>query len=320
MKVHSVNWIVLVTLTMLLPSLFLAVGRVEASTTSKVTLTLQDSSPRADVSPHSTGMVTIAGQIKCTVNGTVPLKVYLQAQSETGSVDVTQSNRVFNWSSGIEETENFTVTTRVPQRYSSLSTAQVTVYGYFIQRGLQYEIPPVTQIIEIEPYYDIEVDPPPPQEIEVGDFVYFPIKITNVGNAEDTYEFIYMNSEELCDEEWIRPTITPKTFLMGETRTVTVSAQAPQTWTLWRNKITPIELRILSVQSMEEGGSLRYDLTLHVRQRGSYISGFSPVFALTGVVITALVMGRRRLSNRKPPNFQSVESKDLYGKLSMNMR
>ncbi len=320
MKGHSIIWIVMAASTMLVSMLALVPEHAKASTTSTVALTLQDSPLKADVSPHNTGIVTINGQIKCTVNGTAPMRVFLQAQSNTGGTSVTSPSRIFNGSDGLQYTENFTVTTRVPQGYTSIETPKVTVSGYFIQGGLQYEIPPVSQIIEIEPYYRFDVDTPPPQEIGAGEFVYFTIKITNMGNAEDTYEFILMNCEELCDEQWVIATITPKTFMVGETKTVTVSAQAPQTWTLWKNKVTPIKLRILSQQSADEGGNVRYDLTLLVRQKGSYIPGFDTTFAFLGVVLVALVMGRGRLSNRKPTNFPCGQSKDLYGKLSMNMR
>jgi hypothetical protein len=183
----------------------------------------------------------------------------------------------------------------VPQGTTFLATPVVTISGNFVQGGLVQNINPVNQIIEIQPYYKLEVDTPPPQEIGAGEFVYFSIKITNVGNTEDTFEFIFDNLKDLQGKQWTVATITPKTYQEKETKTLTVSAQAPQTWSLWTNEVQPFNLRILSQQSLAEGGDVKYFVPLYVRQKGIYIPGFSPMFALMGIGMVAIVMGKRRL-------------------------
>jgi hypothetical protein len=140
------------------------------------------------------------------------------------------------------------------------------------------------------------VDTPPPTEIGPGEFVYFPIKMTNVANTEDTFRFEFLNLEDLTDDAWVVATITDKTLQEKETKTITVSAQAPQTWTIWRNDVTPLMLRVTSIQSEETAFIVRYDVPLFVRQKGIYIPGFSPVFALLGIGLVALVMGKRKMS------------------------
>lgn len=295
MKRLSIMLIALLTLSMFSMMTFVATEEAEASPLTIVTLSMQAEPPKVDVSPGSAGIVTMLGTVKCTKYGPDLVKVFLQGSSDFGPAPVVPSSFVFSGQAGAENTDTFSVTTRVPVGTTFTLTPAITVQGYFDQGGLRSTVNPVNQIIQIEPYYKLEVDTPPPQEIGAGEFVYFAIKITNVGNTEDTYEFIFQNLEKLQEVGWIIATITPKTFQEDDVKTITVSAQAPQTWSLWRNEVTPFNLRILSQQSADEGGNVRYDVPLYVRQKGIYIPGFSPIFLIAGLGAVALAMGKRRL-------------------------
>jgi hypothetical protein len=295
MKLRPVLMIALLTVTTLSAMMMLIPQETEASPITVVTLTLQAEPPKVDVSPGSSGIVTLQGTVYCLKYGPDQVKVNLIGSSDISAASVIPPNMVFGGAGGTEETRSFAITTRVPQGTTFTATPQVTVSGTFIQGGLNYNIPPVQQLIEILPYYKLEVDTPPPQEIGAGEFVYFSIKITNVGNTEDTYEFVFDNLKDLQDKGWTVATITPKTYIEDEVKTLTVSGQAPQTWTIWRNEVQPFNLRILSQQSAEEGGDVKYFVPLYVRQKGIYIPGFSPMFAIMGIGAVAMVMGKRRL-------------------------
>jgi hypothetical protein len=293
MKKLSIIMIAMLTFAMISTLLIIVPEKAEASPLTVVTLNVQGEPPKVDVSPGSAGIVTVAGTVTCLKYGPDQVKVFLTAQSDTGGASVIPPNVVFGGTGGSEETKSFSVTTRVPMGTTFMATPQISVTGYFVQGGLQYDIGMVTQIMEIEPYYKLQVDTPPPQEIGAGEFVYFILKITNVGNAEDTYRFEILNYEDLQDDEWILPTITDKTFTEDEIRSLEISAQAPQTWTIWRNDVTPFNLRITSTQSEETALIIRYDVPLYVRQKGIYIPGFSPMFAIIGIGIVALMMGKK---------------------------
>ncbi len=322
MKGHSVIWVVLVISTMLVSFIFLVPERARASTPSSVTLKLQDTPPKVDVSPGSVGIVKVDGTATCLKYGPDPVKVFLQGQSDIGAANVIPSRMVFTGTHGSEGTQQFSVITRVPKGLTSKSTPKVTISGYFIHGGLQYEIPPVTQIIEIKPYYRLEADIPPPQEIGADGFVDFKIKVTNIGNAENTCSFILMGMTDLMNQYWTYETVTPYpiTFMEGETRTITVRVQGPQTQTNERNKITPYNLRITSIQSEKTAFLERYDVPLHIYQKGFSIPGFSSLFAFIGIGFVALVMGKNRFSKGEPSNNLFKHPKGLYPKLSMNMR
>lgn len=295
-------------------------GSVRASPNTEVNLTLMPESSEFEWPPDRDEMMTLEGEINFTISGSEEVSVYLTAQSEVGRTHIEPSNFVFLGENGSKITSSFNVTTKVPYDFPIEDVFRVTVSGYFVQGELSYPISPVTQEIRIRPYYKIDVDPSPPQEIAPGEFVYFNLIITNKGNVEDTFEFTFQNLEDLCSDQWTIATITPKTFGIKQTQTIAVSAQAPQSWTLYRNKVQPFRLRILSQQSLEEGGNVRYDVTLFVRQRGQYIPGFSPAFALFGLLFVSLAFRKKRCSGGKIPKFRSTHPKDLYGKLSMKMR
>jgi hypothetical protein len=296
MKRRSFMAVLLLTLTMFSAMLVLIPEESEASQLTIVTISVQATPPEVDVSPGSPGIVVMNGEVRCTKYGPDPVEVYLIAASDTGGASVVPPNFVFSGSTGTTQTDTFAVTTRVPMGYTFMATPQITVSGTYSQGALSYTIPPVMQIIKILPYYKLELETPPPQEIGPGEFVYFPIKITNVGNAEDTYRFDFINLEDLTKDQWTVAPITDKTLPEDEMQQVTVTAQAPQTWTIWRNDVTPLLLRVTSIQSEETAYIVKYDIPLYVRQKGIYIPGFSPMFAILGIGVVALIMGKRRMS------------------------
>jgi hypothetical protein len=310
--------VVLTTWLALGSVLFWVPEYAEASEVSEIELTLESDPPEADVSVGSDGIVNVSGQVNCTINGTDEVKVFLWADSDIGAAFVTPSSFVFRGENGTEKHSNFTVTTRLPMGHSMSERPRVTINGYYIQNSLHYNLSNASCTIQIGPCYLIEAETPPPAEIGAGEFVYFQINITNHGNGEDIFEFILLNCP--CEKEWTVATITPKVFLAGETKTITISGQAPQTWTLWRNEVQPIHVKILSQNSAEEGGDVKFNIVLHVRQRGQYIPGFSPTFAIIGIILVSLVLRTKGWNKGKKPKKSPCHPKDLYSELPMSMR
>lgn len=293
-------------------------GFVQGSPVTNVTLSLQSGPPQGDVSPGSSGLVTILGNVTCTTNGTEEVKVILEGHSDLGSFSLFPSSFYFEGNNELLNSQSFRITLRIPQGYQPDEPLQLYITGQFIENNLTYPISDLVHTIEIQPYYNIKVDSPPPQEIGAGEFVYFNLRITNTGNREDTYEFIFDNLVDLCGQMWTIATITPKTIGVGQTQTFVVSAQAPQTWSLWRNQVQPFNLRIISQQASVTGGDVKCFVRLFVRQRGIFIPGFTPSFALFGIIFVSLVLGKKKLMDGrgKPPEYP----KDLYSELSMSIR
>lgn len=162
---------------------------VKASPFTTVNLALESDPPEVDVSPGSSGIVTMEGTVTCVKWGPDTVKVSLIAEADCGEASIVPANFVFSQSSGTEESEAFSVTTRVPNGYPYLATPAITVSGYWDQGGLRTQIAPVSQIIIILPYYKMEISVIDPIiSAAPGDNVDFNFNLYNKGNCEDIYQ------------------------------------------------------------------------------------------------------------------------------------
>jgi hypothetical protein len=267
-------------------------GRVKASPNTVVTLALQAEPPQVEVSPGSSGIVTMQGTVYCLKYGPDQVKVNLKGSSTAfGEVLVNPPNMVFGGNSGSEETRTFSITTRIPQGTTFSATPQITVSGHYIQGGIQYPITPESHFMEILPYYKIYVEAPRHKTIAPGERVSFHIQITNIGNTFDTYEFNFDNLRYLAKGRrvWQVATITPQGFLPKQTRTITVSAQKYESENEDFCKIFPFNLEIISQQSRDEGGNVKAFVPLYLRIKERFIPQLIPSLMLIGFIITTMV-------------------------------
>lgn len=314
MKIYSRVMVISLCLLMLASLIMLIPGKVEADAPCTINLGFQGPPLKVNLSPGNSSIIEINGEINCILYGAGPKKVYLFAQSTIGSASISPSFFVFNGSNGTMKSDTFIVNSRLARGYSVMNSSIITVTGYFIQDGIHYELRSISQNVEIEPYYKIEVNTPPPQEIGIGEFVSFPLRITNNGNSEDSIRIELLNCEELCDDQWILPSITDQTLSAKETRTVNISAQAPQTWSLYKNEITSFRLRLTSTGSEETAYLVRHDVTLYVRQEGMNISGFSPMFALICLGLVSMILGKHKWNPDKDSDNIIGHTKYLTGR------
>ncbi len=196
--------ITIVIAILLVPLLFTI--PVKACPLTVVTLSLQEKPPKVDVSPGSSGIVTVAGEVTCLKYGLDQVKVYLQAQSDVGECNVNPPSFVFSGPSGSQETDIFSVTTKVPQGYSSSATPAITVSGYWVQGGLQYNIPPVSQIIIIMQYYEFDVSVTDTVvQAESGENVNLFFNVFNEGNGDDTFSIDLDNRDNMKSQGFELP-------------------------------------------------------------------------------------------------------------------
>ncbi len=177
----------ILTAFLLAPSICIIPAKANPLTT--VTLGLQEDPPHVDVSPGSSGLVEMQGWVKCVKYGPDQVKVFLEAQCDVGGASVIPPSMVFSGATWSEQTENFNVTTKVPQGYPCAATPQITVGGHYEQGGMQYQIEPVSQIIIIEQYFGIEASCRDGGELtcEPGEIIGLKISTGNTGNGEDTF-------------------------------------------------------------------------------------------------------------------------------------
>lgn len=182
---------------LLFSALVIITDSSSASPLTTVTISLQGAPPKVDVSPGSSGIVVVAGNVTCQEYGPDQVKVSLTASSEISGASCNPPNLVFEGVSGSEESKPIEVSTRVPVGTTSSATPALTVSGSFVQGGLQYSIPPVSAIIEVLPYCKIEAMVGDVKNAKAGDNIEIVVKIINVGNCDDSFTVDINNREHL---------------------------------------------------------------------------------------------------------------------------
>jgi hypothetical protein len=195
--------VLIIVFGILLSATPLLAYQVEANPFTEVTVDLQEEPASVDVSPYSSGIVTIQGTVTCKKWGPDQVKVYLEANSTHDGANVNPPSRVFSGSSGSEETAPFSVTTRVPQGVSSSESVTVTVGGYYLQGSMESDIEPDSALIIVEQYYMVEVYAGGDNgegfnlTAKSGENVDLELIIHNAGNGNDIFEIDFENRDEL---------------------------------------------------------------------------------------------------------------------------
>lgn len=249
--------ITIVIFLLLVPLLFSI--PVKANPLTVVTLSLQSDPPSVDVSPGSSGMVSIAGEVTCVKWGPDMVKVFLMADSETGSASVVPASFVFSGSAGSESTETFSVTTKVPQGYSSSANPAITVSGYYDQGGLRTSIAPVTQIIIVLPYYKIGASAKDPiVQAKPGENANIYFEVFNEGNCDDVFLIDLENKGELESKGFRLPTPMEVQITEDSSKNISYEVGIPRNI----SGIHSLNLVITSQGSESSGGNYKYKMTI----------------------------------------------------------
>jgi hypothetical protein len=191
----------IIIIGLLFLSTYSCVDCAEASPLTEVTLALQEDIPTVDVSPGSSGVVEMDGEVTCEKYGPDDVKVFLTGSSDFGPAPAEPASFSFTGVSGSVETRPFKVSTRVPMGTSSSITPTLTVQGYFDQGGLRTTIAPVSQIIIILQYYKIQYFIEDKEvSVESGEGVKIEFTVVNSGNGEDFFQIDFENRDELISK------------------------------------------------------------------------------------------------------------------------
>ncbi|UCG68015.1 MAG: hypothetical protein JSV09_09240 [Thermoplasmata archaeon] len=201
------GWVVksIITIVTVFFIINLWIVSVNASPFTTVTVSFEDS-PSVDVSPGSSDIDKVHGEVKVVKVGPDQVKVYLEANSTFESTSITPASLVFSGPSGTEEIQSFSVSVKVPQGTSCSESGTVTVSGYWIQGGLMYDIAPVSTIVIIEQYYKMKVSIDKTGFlVDPGDNIDVDLNVANEGNGDDIYQIDIENQKDLEDDGFALP-------------------------------------------------------------------------------------------------------------------
>ncbi len=285
----------------------LSASPARASPLTVVIIELPAEPEEVDVSPGSSGLVEVDGTVTCRKIGPDEVKVYLQASCETGGANVEPPSFVFSGVSGSEETKPFKITTRVPMGYTSSKTPTIMVSGYFVQGGVNYDINPNSVMIIVLQYYKIQVSIEEGEmEVESGENANINMRVSNVGNGEDTFLIDFENREDLRNHDFNLPEPKEITFAQDESRNITLTVGVPEDI----SGTFQIRISVLSKGSEQSDSPVKV-LTycfLNVKKSISgqivslFISPFALIIAAIIVVIILIFIMKRKKENTSNAN------------------
>jgi hypothetical protein len=162
--------------------------------------------------------------------------------------------------------------------------------------------------ITVNPYYRVALDADGAyQEVRPDVAGSFKLKITNRGNAVDSYAFEITNLMELRNMGWnveLDKTSVSKLHPFDEAE-FTLTAVPPKAWSwdIWISKPVVITVKATSLNAQESGTAITQDFPVVIYQKGfntpilNLISGVS--VALVAVAIAGVIMWRLRMRRRR---------------------
>ncbi len=250
----------------------------------------------AVVTESSAGIATVTGAVTVSGLDGRTMNISLTAQTDIG------------WTAKLS-----TATVRAEQNLRFPFSADVTVpqgtaaarYGKIVisaygQTQDDNLTATVEAIIEVRPYYRVSLDSGGAyRSIDPGSMAFFTVKLTNSGNAVDSYEVEISNLLELVDKGWtvVLSANTLAAVGPGDHKTIAVSAQAPQDWTLSRSESTLIVINVTSQGARDLKQNVSLEFKLYAQEKGSYPAWYNAstigVLAVLLVVATAAAVWMR---------------------------
>lgn len=211
-------------------------------------------------------------------------------------------------------TENFTLQVVAPFR-APLNDHTVTVTGSYMTSpaGRTGQIEPATVKVTVVHFQDLLlVSLDPLKTVSPGAIVEFKLQVENRGNYEDSYIIELMNEDQLANMGW--SVELQQSTLEGVPswgyKNVTIKVYPPQRFTIWKNQVTPIMVRVISQSafgSKYEGFATK-EYSLFVYERGVYFPPEPTIFIIIAIiVIIVLVVWYRKYTYKKWKKKQEEE-------------
>lgn len=292
-----------VLITQLLFSALLVFPSSSANPLTEVTLDLQEESPTVDVSPDSSGIVTVHGTVTCEKWGPDLVQVFLSGNSTFGPAPVVPASFVFSGSAGSVNVETFSVTTRVPMGTSSSEEVFVTVTGYFDQGGIRNSIEPVSIKIIVLQYYSIAVEDEGGRieninaSAKAGSDAHIQFNLANWGNGNDVFEIDFINRDEMQDRGFTLPIPNRVSLKEDQKEEMKIPIGIPEG--IKGERL--LEISITSEGSEESGSSEQLILPINLKiteeNMGEIIGSIflSPItiFAIVAVISAVIIYKKR---------------------------
>ena len=191
--------------------------------------------------------------------------------------------------------QSFTCTVVVPQGTANSQYGNLVVNGRAVAGGLQ-SMAETKGIISVSPYFRLTLDSDVPyREISPGTQAFFTVKLTNAGNAVDSFELEISNLKDLAAKKWtvvLSANTIPK-VQPGEYKPFRITAQSPRDWTIWKSEPSVIIIKATSQNAKDFQQVIALSFPIYAYEKGFYIPGFDPLFVIAAFGIGLVALRRK---------------------------
>jgi len=253
---------------------------------------LDSANQDARVTESAPGIVTFTGQMSIDKLPVERCVVTLTSSTDIGWVSqVSPTTAVFTSTTP----QSFTCTVVVPQGTANSQYGNLVVNGRAVAGGLQ-SMAETKGIISVSPYFRLTLDSDVPyREISPGTQAFFTVKLTNAGNAVDSFELEISNLKDLAAKKWtvvLSANTIPK-VQPGEYKPFRITAQSPRDWTLWKSEPSVIIIKATSQNAKDFQQVIALSFPIYAYEKGFYIPGFDPLFVIAAFGIGLVALRRK---------------------------
>ncbi|MEW6069266.1 MAG: choice-of-anchor T family protein [Candidatus Thermoplasmatota archaeon] len=242
--------------------------------------------------PGTSRTVTFNGSMESSCETTYTVELCIESAIPQGW-SVAVSPAMVKHTAGVH-TDYINVVVMAPPEASHAVPLTIKIQSYTcrIEAGLRYYGASITLSVSVKPYYRLAIECSAPyQEIAPGKEVAFGLRINNLGNTDDYFRFEILNRDELGAAGWYIPAeISTIKVLEKRDGNLTVKLIAPRDWTLWRDDVVRLDVKIISDTSK---GAVSETFYLYVRQRGTYIPGFDSILLIIALTLVAIIAKKK---------------------------
>jgi hypothetical protein len=278
---------------MLLPLFIPSPASAAANPVPVLSIRLDAASQNAHATESAPGVVQFTGQVAIDKLPAERCVVTLTASTDIGwPAQVSPLLTVFTNTTP----QPFTCSVIIPAGTANSQFGNLIINGRAVAGGLQ-SLAETKAIIAVDPYFRLTLDSDVPyREISPGTQAFFTIKLTNAGNAVDSFELEISNLKELTAKHWtvVLSANTISKVMPGEYKPFRITAQSPRDWTIWKSEPSVVIMKATSQNAKDFQQVIALSFPVYAYEKGFYIPGFDPLFLVAAFGIGLVVLRRNR--------------------------
>lgn len=273
--------------------IFVQSANAQVVMTMQVNVSFDQDTKSVNVSPGSDCTVMFSGNITYSYSyrATISVSTRITGENTQGWVVGVSPTRY------TAESGNYpiplTIMVHVPPETSECATGTISVTVSAMPWGWTETNVVVSDsvVVSVLPYHKTSLSCSTPYtEIGPGRETYFNLQMTNLGNINDTFEIGIENENDFPG--WVIQKERSSIYVPEKsTENVRIMIITSKDWTLWGDDVVEIKINATSLGS---GGTVSESYPVYLRQRGSYIPGFDPMFMIIALGIIAIMLRRIR--------------------------